>query len=199
MENELQPDALLRLDPAQRGQSTVGATGYVEGPPEQVVEIAASSASYDLHSKRRVYARSGVQEYIAIQMYERRVDWFVLREGVHASLQSDEHGVIRSEVFPGLWLQPVAIADDPAQAVTRAEIKDAVLDAIASLSEPHRLATTLFYINWVRATALAPEVYLDAGDLETAERLARQVEEPHEPKCEIIRPDVLDPSVSEGV
>ena len=109
LENELQPDALLRLGSAQGGQSTVGTTGYVEGPPELVAEIAASSASYDLHSKRRVYARSGVQEYIAIQMYERRLDWFVLREGVYERTSPDERGVLRSEVFPGLWLRPAAL------------------------------------------------------------------------------------------
>ena len=89
----------MRLPASHGGRSTIGATGYVEGPPELVVEVAASSAAYDLHSKRRVYARSGVQEYIAIQMYERRLDWLVLREGVYEPTDSDEHGVIRSQVF----------------------------------------------------------------------------------------------------
>ena len=58
---------------------------------------------------------------------------------------------------------------DPAAALEDSEMKDAVLNAIQALPEHEREATTLFYINWVRATALAPEVYLDAGDLETAE------------------------------
>jgi len=61
-----------------------------------------------LHVKRRVYARSGVREYVAVQMYERCLDWFVLREGVYETLTPDEDGVIHSEVFPGLWLQPSA-------------------------------------------------------------------------------------------
>jgi Uma2 family endonuclease len=69
-----------------------------------VVEVAASSVSYDLGVKRRVYARSGVQEYLAAQAYEQRVDWFVLREGVYEALQPDQDGILRSEVFPGLWL-----------------------------------------------------------------------------------------------
>jgi hypothetical protein len=42
-------------------------------------------------------------------MYEQWVDWFVLREGVYETLTSDEDGVLRSEVFPGLWLQSVAL------------------------------------------------------------------------------------------
>lgn len=107
-ENEVQPDALLRLEPAHGGRLHVTEDDYLEGPPELIVEIASSSAAYDLHIKRRVYARSGVQEYLAVQMYEQQVDWFVLREGVYETLTPDENGVLRSEVFPGLWLQPEA-------------------------------------------------------------------------------------------
>jgi Uma2 family endonuclease len=103
-ENVVQPDALLRLEPALGGHSHVTEDDYLAGPPELVVEIAASSASYDLHDKRRVYARNGVQEYLVAQAYEQRVDWFVLREGVYESLLPDDNGVLRSEVFPGLWL-----------------------------------------------------------------------------------------------
>jgi Uma2 family endonuclease len=107
-ENEVQPDALLRLEEAVGGQSKVTVDDYLEGPPELIVEIAASSASYDLHDKRRVYARNGVQEYLVVQMYEQRLDWLVLQEGVYQPLPANEKGVLRSEVFPGLWLQPVA-------------------------------------------------------------------------------------------
>jgi Uma2 family endonuclease len=72
------------------------------------VEIAASSAAYDLHDKRRAYSRNGVQEYLVAQVYERRLDWFVLQEGVYAALKPDAAGVLRSQVFPGLWLQSAA-------------------------------------------------------------------------------------------
>jgi Uma2 family endonuclease len=107
-ENEVQPDILLRLEPAVGGRSHVSDDDYLEGPPELVVEIAASSAAYDLHAKRRVYARSGVLEYLAIQMYERRIDWFILREGVYEALPVDENGILQSEIFPGLWLSTPA-------------------------------------------------------------------------------------------
>ncbi len=103
-ENVVQPDALLRLDPAWGGRSHVTADDYLAGPPELVVEIAASSVSYDLGVKRRVYARNGVQEYLAAQAYEQRIDWFVLREGEYEALQPGADGILRSEVFPGLWL-----------------------------------------------------------------------------------------------
>jgi len=113
-DNEPQPNALLRLEPALGGRSRISEDDYVEGAPELVVEIAASGAAYDLHSKLRAYQRNGVQEYLVVQMYEQRVDWFVLREGVYELLVPDEGnrrlpGVLRSEVFPGLWLQPAAL------------------------------------------------------------------------------------------
>lgn len=46
-----------------------------------VVEIATSSAAYDLHDKWRVYARNGVLEYLVVQMYGQRLDWFICGKG----------------------------------------------------------------------------------------------------------------------
>lgn len=109
LENEPQPDILLRLEPELGGRVQVTEDDYLEGPPELIVEVAASSASYDLHDKRRAYARNGVREYLVIQTYEKRVDWFVLRESGYESLEADEKGILRSEIFPGLWIQPAAL------------------------------------------------------------------------------------------
>jgi len=109
LENEHQPDALLRLEPIHGGRSRVTRDDYIEGPPDLIVEVAASSAAYDLHDKKRVYARSGVQEYLVAQAYERRVDWWELREGVFTSLPLEADGTLRSRVFPGLWLDPTAL------------------------------------------------------------------------------------------
>ena len=107
--NEPQPDILLRLDPALGGRSRLGADGYLEGSPEFIVEIAASSASYDMNQKKAVYARHGIQEYLTILTLEQDVAWFVLRDDGYERLQPDANGILRSQVFPGLWLQPTAI------------------------------------------------------------------------------------------
>jgi hypothetical protein len=56
------------------------------------------------YDKRRVYARSGIPEYLAVHVYEQRVDWFILRDGVYDTLKPDENGVLQSEMFQGLWL-----------------------------------------------------------------------------------------------
>ena len=109
MDNEVQPDALLRLDEDLGGRSLINENDFVVGPPELIVEVAASSVAYDMHAKRHVYRRSGVQEYLVLQAYERRTDWFVLEEGEYRPLELGDDGVLRSRVFPGLWLKPEAI------------------------------------------------------------------------------------------
>ncbi|MCP4210343.1 MAG: Uma2 family endonuclease [Halieaceae bacterium] len=111
LDNEPQPDALLRLDSSHGGTSRVGIDDYIEGPPELIVEIAASSASYDLHDKLRVYRRHGVQEYVVWRIMDRQIDWFALEQGRYLSLAADEHGVLRSQVFPGLWLDVPALLE----------------------------------------------------------------------------------------
>ena len=100
LDNEPQPDALLRIE---TGQSVIDADNYIQGAPELIVEIAASSASYDLQEKLQVYRRNGVQEYVVWQVSEQIIDWFRLRDGKYLKLQSDQN-IIKSEVFPGLWL-----------------------------------------------------------------------------------------------
>jgi len=104
--NVPQPDAFLRLEPEHGGTSRIAEDDYLEGPPDLVVEISASSDSYDLGDKRRAYERSGVREYLTLQVYERRVEWFFLRDGVFTLISPGEDGILRSELFPGLWLNP---------------------------------------------------------------------------------------------
>ncbi len=71
LDNEPQPDALLRIDAELGGHSRISEDDYLEGAPELIVEIASSSASYDLHDKKKVYRRNGVQEYIVWRVGDR--------------------------------------------------------------------------------------------------------------------------------
>lgn len=114
-DNEVQPDALLRLSPDAGGRARVSQDGFVEGAPELIVEVSATSASYDMHDKLRVYRRNEIQEYIVWRVYDERLDWFELREGEYTPLAVDTDGVTRSRVFPGLWLavEPLLAGDLP--------------------------------------------------------------------------------------
>ncbi|MCY7272853.1 MAG: Uma2 family endonuclease [Phormidesmis sp. CAN_BIN44] len=104
LNNEPQPDALLRIEPEFGGKSRIAEDDYIEGSPELVLEIAASSASVDMNTKLNAYRRNGVQEYIVWQVYENQIAWFCLQEGEYIRLQPDATGMIRSRVFPGFWL-----------------------------------------------------------------------------------------------
>jgi Uma2 family endonuclease len=109
LDNEPQPDALLFIDPTRGGQVRISDDGIIEGAPELVAEVASSSVSYDLHAKLHVYRRNGVCEYIVWRVLEQAVDWFVLRDGQYERMPRDAQGLVRSEVFPGLWLDPAAL------------------------------------------------------------------------------------------
>jgi Uma2 family endonuclease len=106
-DNEAQPDALLRIETG--GESIINEDDYIEGAPELIVEIAASTASYDLHDKKNVYRRSGVKEYLVWRVYDRDFDWFRWQEGEYIKLSPETDGIFRSEVFPGLWLDKSAL------------------------------------------------------------------------------------------
>lgn len=97
-----QPDAVLLIDASAGGQSYLGEDGYIEGAPELVAEIAASSAAIDLGDKKRAYRRNGVQEYIVWQVFDQKIDWFSWQNGDYVSLLPDQNGMIRSLIFPGL-------------------------------------------------------------------------------------------------
>jgi len=116
-DNEYQPDAILRIDERLGGRSRIAADQYLEGAPELIFEVAASSASVDLYDKFRVYRRVGVQEYIVWQVYDQRINWWELVDGEYAPLAADEQGIVRSSVFPGLWLNVSAMLNDDLKAV----------------------------------------------------------------------------------
>jgi Uma2 family endonuclease len=108
-DNAPQPDAVLRINEAVGGQSRLSADDYIEGAPELVVEIAASSVAIDLHAKKTAYRRNGVQEYIVWRVLDQQLDWFYLERGEFLTLSADEDGICKSRIFPGLWLDRAAL------------------------------------------------------------------------------------------
>jgi Uma2 family endonuclease len=110
--NMPQPDVYLLILPAHGGQARID-EGYVVGAPDWIGEVAATSASYDLHVKLEVYRRNGVREYVIWRVLDREIDWFVLRGAKYERLALSAEGIYQSEALPGLWLDPHAlIAED---------------------------------------------------------------------------------------
>jgi putative restriction endonuclease len=110
LNNEPQPDALLFIDPSLGGAAQVE-EGIITGAPEFVAEVSASTASFDMNTKFRVFQRNGIGEYLVWRVRDRQVDWFGLRGDNHMPLPVDSAGVIRSKIFPGLWLASKALVD----------------------------------------------------------------------------------------
>lgn len=104
IDNEPQPDAVLLINEEAGGQARLSEDDYIEGAPELIVEIAASSVAIDLHAKKQAYRRNGVKEYIVWQVLDRTISWFYLDKGEYLNLPVDSDGIIQSRVFPGLWL-----------------------------------------------------------------------------------------------
>ena len=48
-------------------------------------------------------------EYVLWRVLEREVDWFVLRNDRFEKLVPEEDGTLHSKIFPGFWLDPVAL------------------------------------------------------------------------------------------
>jgi Uma2 family endonuclease len=116
-DNEVQPDALLFLASDFGGRVKISQDDYLEGAPELILEVAASSVSYDLHDKIKIYRRNQVYEYVIWRVLDQAIDWFYLENEVYQPLPND-NGIFRSRQFPGLWVDTRSLlAGNAAQAL----------------------------------------------------------------------------------
>ena len=141
-DNMPQPDAFLYILPKFGGQLRVSDDDFIETAPELIVEVAASSVSYDLNSKFHAYRRNGVREYIVWRTRDRAVDWFVLENGTYERLPLDPDGNYRSRVFPGLWLNPKALLEDDRPTMVRVSQEGSASAGHLAFVEKLKLAGT---------------------------------------------------------
>ena len=103
-----QPDVHLRILPEYGGATWLEGV-YLAGPPELIVEICASSTSYDLHKKYDLYEEAGVQEYVAVLIHEKEIRWHRLGKKGYQRMAVGKDGLWKSKVFPGLWLDGASL------------------------------------------------------------------------------------------
>jgi Uma2 family endonuclease len=106
--SEPQPDGCLIVLPEYGGQTWEDKDGYLNGAPEFVGEISYATESIDLHSKKRDYEEAGVREYLVVALRQQQIFWFIRKKGRFKDLSPGSDGILRSEVFPGLWLDGAA-------------------------------------------------------------------------------------------
>jgi Uma2 family endonuclease len=95
--------------PEHRGQTREDEGGYLKGAPELNAEVSWATESIGLHAKKRDYEKAGVREYNVAALRQQQVYWFIRRRGKFRDLLPGKDGMIRSEIFPGLWLDPDAL------------------------------------------------------------------------------------------
>ena len=106
--NVPQPDLALRILEECGGQSKVEGK-YPVGAPELIAEISHTTSKRDTGAKLRLYERSGVREYLVVQPDQQEIVWRELVDGKYRELKADAGGLLRSRVFPGLWLDLAAL------------------------------------------------------------------------------------------
>jgi Uma2 family endonuclease len=110
-EDAPQPDSSIRILPEYGGRSPLEGR-YPRGVPDFLAEVCLSSTAYDLHQKLELYQTEGVQEYLAVLVFEQELRWHRLVDGVYQVVPVSPDGVYRSAVLPGLWLHEVAFMED---------------------------------------------------------------------------------------
>ena len=108
--NAVQPDVMLYTEASLGGKSQTSKKGYVIGSPELAAEVAASSVSLDAGPKRAIYLKHGVAEYVLWRIEDEAIDWWTLRDGAYHAVEPDPaDGLLKSVVYPGLWLDKAAM------------------------------------------------------------------------------------------
>jgi hypothetical protein len=116
-----QADVHLRILPEYGGQTRDEGV-LIGGAPEFCAEVCVTSAAYDLHQKKDVYAAAGVREYLAVLMWEREVRLHRLTPAGYELFPVPADGVLRSAAFPGLWISaPALLSGDRAAALEALE------------------------------------------------------------------------------
>lgn len=105
--NVPQPDLSLRILPAYGGQTGVDGR-LLTGAPELAIEVAVTSLAADMGVKLKLYQTAGVQEYIVAEVESQELHWHRLHKKKYQPIKPEADGILRSKVFPGLWLDAVA-------------------------------------------------------------------------------------------
>ena len=108
--NVPQPDQSLRILPAHGGR-TKDQGNLNAGPPELAIEVSVSSLNFDLGDKLTMYELEKVQEYLIVDVKNQQIHWHQLVDNKYQRLEPDDAGVLKSIVFPGLWLNGQALFD----------------------------------------------------------------------------------------
>lgn len=138
----LEPDSMLRVLPECGGLSTIGTDNFVHGTPELLAEISFTSGARDFGKKLDAYEADSVPEYLVWRTAEKEVHWFTLKRKKYVALTPHADGTLRSERFPGLWLDvPALLAGDMAKVLATLQLGIASPEHSAFVAKLQKTAT----------------------------------------------------------
>ena len=109
--NEYQPAGILMI-PHEAGGSGRVVDGFLASPPELACEVRWAVEAVDLRGKLGVYARRGLGEHLIVLPGGRPAEarWMTRLGNALVEMHPDPaDGLLKSRVFPGLWLDADAL------------------------------------------------------------------------------------------
>ncbi len=100
-DSEPQPDACLFITSEYGGRVHKDQEGFLNGAPELIVEVSASTESIDLNSKKLDYEKASVLEYVVLALRMKQVFWFVRKRGKYMEIPLPSDGIFHSHQFHG--------------------------------------------------------------------------------------------------
>lgn len=120
-DNVVQPDVTLAVKTSAGGRTSHSPDGFMVGGAELLADVALSSVNLDARVKPDLFARFGVAEYVLWRVEDEAIDWWTLRDGKYEAIDPDPaDGLVKSVVYPGLWLDRAAMLRGDVPAVLAA-------------------------------------------------------------------------------
>ena len=79
------------------------------GQHGEVLWVGHEHEYNDTTNAFKAYRRNEIREYLIWRVAEKTFDWYVLRDSKYEALLPSTEGYLKSESFPGLWLDPAAL------------------------------------------------------------------------------------------
>ena len=118
--NELQPNVALYTEHGPN-RAVCDADDVLSSAPGFAADVVMRDKADVIPIRRRVHARFGTREYLVWRVEDEVVEWYSLRSGDYVALTPDPaDGLLKSETFPGLWLDPAALVRGDLAAVLAA-------------------------------------------------------------------------------
>lgn len=99
------PDLIVMMNSGNKKQCEPDyENNYFNGPPNFIVDIQEDISSELIKSRKKLFASSGVEEYLIVNEGLTKVEWNRLIKSEFQEIYPDDDGIIKSSGLPGLWI-----------------------------------------------------------------------------------------------